>query len=115
MLKKYKEDFVLEHIDPGQDFDFGYNYTECAIHKLYQKKGKSEYLQYVCLGDYAMFQSYGMGFTRTQTIANGAPLCDFRFKKKQSDIKRMAAGKTPRMERSFLKVDYLFCSVSATS
>ena len=39
LLRKYKEDFVLEHIEStGQKFDFGYNFTECALHKLYKKK-----------------------------------------------------------------------------
>ncbi|MGD8780588.1 MAG: hypothetical protein PVH88_16680 [Ignavibacteria bacterium] len=40
-LRKYKEDFVLEYIESKeQKFDFGYNYTECALQKLYTKKGK---------------------------------------------------------------------------
>lgn len=85
--REYKEDFVTEYVDAaGKDFDFGYNYTECAIHKLYTKYGAIEYLRYVCLGDYAMFRSLGIGFNRTQTLAHGAPLCDFRFKKKGSTV-----------------------------
>jgi hypothetical protein len=28
-----------------------------------------------------MYKSWNIGFTRTHTIANGAPKCDFRFKK----------------------------------
>ncbi|MCP4135830.1 MAG: L-2-amino-thiazoline-4-carboxylic acid hydrolase [bacterium] len=88
LLRKYKEDFVVENIKAtGQDFDFGYNYTECALHKLFINNNKSHYLQYVCLGDYAMFKSYGISFFRTQTIGNGAPICDFRFKKKAVTFK----------------------------
>lgn len=82
LLKEHKGDFVIKNVDPnGEEFDFGYNYTECAIHKLFKKHNKEQYLQYVCLGDYALFKSFNIGFYRTQTIANGAPLCDFRFKK----------------------------------
>lgn len=85
--KKYKDDFVLELVESdGRQFDFGYNYKECAIHKLYTKYNKEHYLKYVCLGDFAMFKSYGIGFSRTKTIGNGAAVCDFRFTKK---------GKTP--------------------
>ncbi len=85
--RKYKEDFVIENVESnGKDYDFGYNYTECALHKLYIKHDAVKYLPYVCLGDYPMFQFLGIGFNRSQTIANGAPHCDFRFKKN---------GKTP--------------------
>ncbi len=28
-----------------------------------------------------MYKSLGVGFIRTQTIGNGDPICDFRFKK----------------------------------
>jgi len=80
--RKYKEDFVMEHVQSGSgQFDFGYNYLECALHKLYTKNNLLKYLPYVCLGDYALFRSLGIGFSRTQTIANGGKLCDFRFKK----------------------------------
>lgn len=81
-MKKYEGDFLLKHIETeGEDFHFAYDYEECAIHKLFMKYGKEEYLPYVCLGDYAMFKSYGIGFDRTQTIGNGASVCDFRFSK----------------------------------
>lgn len=81
--REYEDDFVKEYVESeGQPFDFGYNYTECAIQKLYAKHDATKYLRYVCLGDYAMFRSLGIGFTRTRTIANGAAICDFRFSKK---------------------------------
>ena len=85
--RKYEEDFVTEYVESeGQDFDFGYNYVECAIHKLFKKHGVEKFLRYVCLGDYAMYKSLCIGFTRTQTIANGASFCDFRFKRKGETI-----------------------------
>ncbi len=33
-----------------------------------------------------MFKSYNMGFTRTQTIGNGDPICDFRFSKNAQSL-----------------------------
>ena len=81
-LRRYRDDFVSERVEPlSLQYDFGYNYVECAIHKLFVKYDAEEFLKYVCLGDFAMFRSLGIGFTRTQTIANGALYCDFRFKK----------------------------------
>lgn len=81
--RKYEDDFVSEYVETeGKDFDFGYNYVECAIHKLFKTYKVERFLKYVCLGDYVMFRSFGIGFTRTQTIANGASFCDFRFRRK---------------------------------
>lgn len=81
-LREYPEGFVSEFVEgDGADFDFGLNTVECAICKFYKKQGAEQYIPYLCLGDYAMFQALGIGFTRTQTIGNGAPKCDFRFKK----------------------------------
>lgn len=81
-LRMYKEDFLLSDVDfNGNKINLGYNYLECAIYKLYEKYGMLEYLPYICLGDYAMFNAYGISFCRTQTIANGGLICDFRFKK----------------------------------
>ncbi|MBT3274126.1 MAG: hypothetical protein HN368_13295 [Spirochaetales bacterium] len=84
---EYEDNFQLENIDlAGAAFDFGYNYTKCALLKIFSDNGVEEYLKYVCLGDYTLFTSIGVGFTRTQTIAHGAPICDFRFKRKGKNI-----------------------------
>ena len=82
LFRKYSGDFVTEFVEgDGEDFDFGIDYIECAIHKLYQEQGAEKYLQYVCLGDYPMFQALGIGFSRTQTIGSGGHKCDARFKR----------------------------------
>ncbi len=81
-LREHSGDFVTEFVEgDGESFDFGMDYIECAIHKLYQEQAAEKYLQYVCLGDYPMFQALGIGFTRTQTIGNGGNKCDARFKR----------------------------------
>lgn len=80
--RTYKDDWVFEYVEgDGKTFDFGINYTECAICKLYKKLGAERYLPYVCLSDYPMFRSIGVGLKRTKTIGNGADLCDFRVKR----------------------------------
>jgi hypothetical protein len=79
--REYPFDWVFELIDgEGQEFDFGLNYTECAVLKFFNEKGAGRYMPYICLGDYAMFKEFGIGLIRTRTLANGASLCDFRFK-----------------------------------
>ncbi|GAH13061.1 unnamed protein product, partial [marine sediment metagenome] len=80
--KKYPDDFVMEFIE-GDDklFDYGYNFTECGIHKAFKKLGAEKYVPFICLSDFAQGNVFGFGFARTQTIGNGAPICDHRFLK----------------------------------
>lgn len=88
VFRKYPGAFVTEFVEGNdENFDFGFDVIECAIHKFYKEQEAEKYIPYLCLGDYPTFRSLGIGFTRTQTIGNGAPLCDFRFKK---------GGATPR-------------------
>ena len=86
--KKYPDDFVMEFVEgDGKTFDYGYRFTECGIHKVFKKLGAEKYVPFLCLTDFVQANVYGFGFTRTQTIGNGDPICDHRFLKN---------GKTPR-------------------
>lgn len=82
--KQYKGDSVYEVVESGPDdnFDIGINFTECAIVKLFKHYKKERYLPYICLNDYATYGAMGVELNRTQTISNGAKICDFRFKVK---------------------------------
>ena len=84
----YPENWEGEFIEgDGKTFDYGFNFTECAWLKLVHKEGGAEIAPYVCLCDYAKMRGVGIGFRRTQTLATGGKLCDFRFVK---------GGTTPR-------------------
>ena len=75
----YPDDWIFEYVKGDDEtFDFGIDYTECAINKFYKKQGAEKYIPYMCLGDYPIFKTLGIGLKRTQTIGNGAPICDFR-------------------------------------
>ncbi len=67
---------------PGdrRDFDFGYDYTECALVKFFRAHQASELAPYVCLNDFLKSRTYGTGLRRTQTLAQGDPRCDFRYR-----------------------------------
>ena len=79
---KYPGDWMEEFIDgDGESFDFGINFTECAIHKFLLPRGGKKYIPVFCLSDYANYRALGIGFKRTQILPLGAPYCDFRFKK----------------------------------
>ncbi len=81
---KYDFKFKIEVVEPEtDDFKFGYNYTTCALCEMFESNNLKKYHKYMCLGDYALFDSFGIGFKRTATIAHGAPICDFRFTQKR--------------------------------
>ena len=87
-LKKYPGDFVMEFVEgDGKTFDYGFKFTECGIHKVFKKLEAVKYVPFICLTDFAQGNVYRFGFTRTQTIGNGDPICDHRFLKN---------GTTPR-------------------
>ena len=87
-LRRYPEDWVIEFVEgDGNTFDYGLNYLECAVCKFYKQQKAEHYLPYICLADYATARASGYGLRRSQTIANGAPICDFHFIKN---------GQTPR-------------------
>ena len=79
-LRKYPDDWVFDFIESNdKTFTFGVDYTECGVYKLYKSQGAEHFMPIVCIADYARAREYGYGLKRTQTIGNGAPLCDFRY------------------------------------
>ena len=87
-LRKYPDDWVFDFIkSDGKNFTYGMDYSECGVHKFYKAQGAERFMPLVCIVDLAQAQVYGYGLYRTQTIGNGAPLCDFRYVKN---------GNTPR-------------------
>ena len=79
--REHPEDWVFEVVDgDGQTFEYGLDYTECAICKFFHAQGADELTPYICLLDFPISQALGTGVTRTKTLAEGADRCDFRFK-----------------------------------
>lgn len=62
-------------------FDFGVDYTRCAIRELAVSAGAADFAPYICLADIAGSEEFGWGLVRTETIAQGGSRCDFRFKR----------------------------------
>jgi hypothetical protein len=79
----YLENWMGNFIEgDGETFDYGFNFIECGWLKLVEKEGIRDSAPYACLCDYARMRAIGIGFKRTETIAAGAEICDFRFVKK---------------------------------
>jgi hypothetical protein len=80
--RKYPEGNVIEFIEGnGKNFDYGVDYLECASYKFLAKQGAPEIAPYLCPVDILFSEALGWGLTRTTTLADGAEVCDFRFKK----------------------------------
>ncbi len=80
--RTYAEDYVYNFVPgDGKTFDFGVDYLECASCKFLAKQGASEIAPYLCPMDIHYSNVLGWGLMRTQTLAEGADKCDFRFKK----------------------------------
>ena len=75
-------DFEVRYIiGDGEDFNFGVDYVACGNYKFIQNQGAEEFAPYVCMSDIALGDAMGWGLIRTETLADGCPRCDFRFKK----------------------------------
>ena len=79
--QKYPGDFVVQFVPgDGRNFDFGLDFTGCAIHKFFQAEQAGHFAKYMCRIDYLTTSFKGIELTRTGTIANGADKCDFRYR-----------------------------------
>ena len=80
--RRYAAGFVMNYVEgDGQEFDYGVDYIECANCKLLQTENAFEIAKFVCATDKPISELMGWGLYRSTTIADGSPICMFRFKK----------------------------------
>jgi hypothetical protein len=80
--RRYPGDWVCTFVEgDGETFDYGFDITECGICKFYHAQGADELAPYMCLSDYVLSCAFDRGLVRYRTIAEGAGVCDFRYKK----------------------------------
>ena len=80
--RMYPAYFVMNYVEGnGQEFDYGIDYIECANCKFLRAENAFEIAPYVCATDKPISELMGWGLTRPKTIADGFPICGFRFKK----------------------------------
>jgi hypothetical protein len=81
--KAYPADFVWEFVYGKSVNEYGINYRECGIYKMFERENCTELASQMCKFDYVTAKYMGCELTRTKTIANGDGLCDFWYTKKQ--------------------------------
>ncbi len=80
--RAYPDDWVYEFVPgDGTTFDYGYDFSECAAQKLCQQHGADEFLPFYCFLDFAGSAVWGLGLSRSKTLATGDPICNHRFKR----------------------------------
>jgi hypothetical protein len=80
--RTYPGDWVYTFVEgDGVEFDYGLDYTECAVCKLFQAHDAGELVPYLCVADFAHSQAFDTGLIRTMTLAEGGDRCDFRYKR----------------------------------
>lgn len=80
--RAYPDNFVAEVVmGDGKEFDWGIDFTECAIQKFYVAHNGLEFLPHVCKLDYLTGEALGLGLVRTKTLADGADRCNPRLKR----------------------------------
>lgn len=85
-LRQYPGDWVFKFMEgDGKTFQYGLDMMECGLVKFWSAQGLEEFTPYLCLTDWALWQAMGIETMRTQTIANGATHCDFRYIRKGKD------------------------------
>lgn len=91
-------DFEIEYLmGEGSDFDFGVNYLQCGNYAFVKRHGGEKFTPYVCMSDIALSEAMGWGLTRTQTLADGCPHCDFRFK---DGAETRISSRTPEVQQA---------------
>ena len=95
-------DFEIEYvIGDGGQFHFGVNYLQCGNYKLVAEHGGDEFAPYICMSDIVLSEAMGWGLIRTQTLADGCPYCDFRFKK---GAVTQISSKTPEVQKTIERI-----------
>jgi len=80
--RRYPGNWVAEFVEgDGKTFDYGLDIKECGICKYYHAQGADELAPYLCLSDYVVSEVFDRGLVRSKTLAEGADVCDFRYKK----------------------------------
>ena len=78
---KYKNDWVVDVIEKDDKYEFGLDYHQCGVCKLCRDEGCFELAKYLCRLDFLLVEVIGVHLDRTMVLAEGAPKCDFRFRK----------------------------------
>ena len=77
--QRYPDDYVYKFIPGKDEFDYGYDFFECAAQKIFHTQDADEFTPFYCYLDYPKCKNAGLGLKRTKTLAEGWEKCNHRF------------------------------------
>lgn len=86
-LRQYPANWVMEYVEgDGVEFDYGCDYTECAVLKFYRAMDTERFMPYVCVMDFTASHVLRTGLQRTTSLYYGGPCCDFRYQQNRPSL-----------------------------
>jgi len=80
--RRFPEDWVYELLDgDGDKYDVGFEFSECAVIKLYQAMDTMELAPYCNFADVTYSHYLGIGLDASETLGMGCDHCRMLFKK----------------------------------
>lgn len=79
--RQYPANWVATYVKGDGNFDYGVDYSECALEKYCRREGAPEVAPYICLADFLESKVYNTGLVRFKTLATRDGVCDFRYKR----------------------------------
>ncbi|MEN6314782.1 MAG: L-2-amino-thiazoline-4-carboxylic acid hydrolase [Clostridiaceae bacterium] len=68
--KQYPEDFVFEIVSgDGKNFDWGIEFSECAILKFFKSQNAEDLMKFICPNDFVTSKYFALGLQRRMTLA----------------------------------------------
>jgi len=102
-LRNYPDDWVADYVEgDGKSFEWGFNFQECGLHKIFKRLDAEKYTPFFCLGDFSEAEILGFGFSRTQSLAFGAPMCDHRYIKDYKTPRGWPPDDLPEYDKSII-------------
>jgi len=102
-LKNYPDDWVADYVEgDGKTFEWGFNFHECGIHKVLKRLDAEKFTPFFCLTDFSEAHILGFGFSRTQSIGFGAPMCDHRYVKKYKTPRGWPPDDLPEFDKRII-------------
>lgn len=100
--RKYSDDWIYYYIEcEDGKFDFGLDFTECAIWNFFKKMGGQELMPYVCYTDFVWSEGVGLGLKRTETIVTEDGRCNLRWKNSSETQACWIIPKSENKEKSY--------------
>ncbi len=102
-LRNYPDDWVADYVEgDGKTFEWGFNFHKCGIHKVLKRLDAEKYTPFFCLYDFSEANILGFGFSRTQAIGFGAPMCDHRYVKKYKTPRGWPPDDLPEFDKKII-------------